>query len=48
MTGVPFVDVFIDVASEQTLKNGASLILEQIRLVHFLWLCFKDLDFHKF
>ena len=33
MTGVPFVDVFIDVANDETLRHGASLILEQIRLV---------------
>ena len=36
MTGVPFVDVFIDVASDETLRNGASRILEQIRLAFLL------------
>ena len=32
MTGIKFVDVFIDVASEETIKDGASSILQHIRL----------------
>eukprot|EP00088_Acartia_fossae_P035467 TRINITY_DN36553_c0_g1_i1.p1 TRINITY_DN36553_c0_g1~~TRINITY_DN36553_c0_g1_i1.p1 ORF type:complete len:352 (-),score=53.13 TRINITY_DN36553_c0_g1_i1:59-1114(-) len=46
MTGIKFVDVFIDVASDETLKQGAAQILEQIRpdwlLCSISWKIFTD------